>query len=100
MVAQDPVEFGAESFDGAPRRIVEVICTPTDDCSTQGVEGVCHQHEFACCIDIGALTTLRVPRIADLEACDRGHNIVVARAADDCFGGFIDDRKSHPIAFC
>ena len=41
------------------------------------------QQQLACGVDVAALPASRVPGVADLDAVESAHDVVIARAADD-----------------
>src|SRR5215203_2259224 len=82
-MAEDAVLLCSERFDRALRTEVEIVGPEPHHPAPQCLEGVFEEQELAERIDTRALMAAPVPRVADLDAIDRGHDVVVARAADD-----------------
>src|SRR5262245_45778032 len=70
-----------EPFDRSLRSKVEVVRPETDDAALQDIERMLEQQQLARGVDVSALQRLRVPRVADLDAIDLRHDVVIARAA-------------------
>src|SRR6185503_2031756 len=83
MMPDHAVLLRAQSLDGALGAEVEVVRAQADDPAAEGLERVREEQELAGRVDVGPLPALRVPRVADLDAVDRGHDVVIARRADD-----------------
>ncbi len=77
-MANHAVLLGAESFDRALRAEIEVVGPETDDLAAERVEGVAEQEQLAGGVDVGALATLPVPRVADFHPVDRRRDVVIS----------------------
>src|SRR5689334_3510007 len=83
VMPEHAILLRAERFDGALRPEVEVVGAQADDGAAESFERVLEQDQLARRVDVRALAALRVPRPADLDAIDRGHDVVITRRADD-----------------
>src|SRR5438445_13816069 len=83
VVANHAVTFRAQRLDRPLRPKIEVVRPQAHHLATERVEGVAEQQQLAGCVDVRALAALRVPRVPDLHAIDRGSDIVIAGRADD-----------------
>ena len=83
MLPEHAVLLGAQRLDRALRLEIEVVGAQADDPTAERIERVAEQQPLADRVDAAALPALAVPRVADLDAVDGLHDVVVARAADD-----------------
>src|SRR5215475_13703802 len=98
MMPDDAVLFRAQSLDRPLRSQIENVRPQADRLATQRVEGMLEQQQFAGRIHVAALPALRVPRIADFDAIDRGRDVVVAGATDDLAGSRLADRPRQRVS--
>src|SRR5262249_3299824 len=82
-------------LDGALRAEIEPVGAQSDNFAAERVERVFQEHQLARRVDACALPALRVPRIADFYAIDRGNNVVIAGGADDFAAGDVADRPGE-----
>src|SRR5438445_4385874 len=83
VVANHAVTFRAQRLDRPLRPKIEVVRPQAHYLATERIEGVAEQQQLAGRVDVRALAALRVPRVPDLHAIDRGSDIVIAGRADD-----------------
>src|SRR6478736_2285218 len=94
----DAILLGADAYDRSLRSKVEVIGAKADHRTAQLIEGVLEQEQLAGGIDVAALAALRVPGPADLDAIDRGDDVVIARGANDGVALQIANRPRQHVA--
>src|SRR5260221_78251 len=99
-VANHAVLLGAEGFDRALRAEIEIIGPEADDLAAERVEGVAEEEQLAGGVDVGALATLPVPRVADFHALDRRRDVVISCRSDNRTGRQIayDPRQHVTVA--
>src|SRR5262245_59072105 len=83
VMTDDAILLGAQGLDRTLRGEVEIIGAQTDHLATKRFESVAKQQQLATGIDMAALPALSVPCVTDFDTADRGHDIVIARAADN-----------------
>src|SRR5476651_1688491 len=83
VVTDDAVLLRADPFDRALRAEVEVVRAEANDLAAERLERVREQEPLARRVDVRPLTAGGVPRVPDLHAIDRRHDVVIARRADD-----------------
>ncbi|HEX9294049.1 MAG TPA: hypothetical protein VF873_10195 [Gemmatimonadales bacterium] len=76
-MANHAVFLGAEGFDRELRAEIEIVGPQADDLAAKRVEGVAEQEQLARGVDVGALATLPIPRVADFQAVDRRRDVVI-----------------------
>ena len=82
VMTDDAVTFRAESFYRILRRMIEIVGAKTDHLASQGFKCVRQQDQLATGIHMGALHGFRVPGVADLDAIDTDHDVVITRGPD------------------
>jgi hypothetical protein len=83
VVTDHTVLLRTQRLDRLLRAKIEIVGPQADDPAAERLERVSEQHELAGGIHAASLPTLRIPGVADLDAIDRGHDVVIPRAADD-----------------
>src|SRR5215510_631384 len=83
VMAEDAVLLRPQRVDRPLRREVEVVGAQAHHLAPERVEGMPEEEQLAAGVDVAALPVLSVPGVADLDAIDRGDDVVIARAADD-----------------
>ena len=98
MMAKHAVLLGADPGDRALRRKVEVVGSQPHDLTVQRLERVRQEQQLARRVDVAALPLRPVPGVADLDAIDLRHDVVVPRAADDRVGRQLADGPWEHVA--
>jgi len=83
VMAEDAILFGTQCLNGSLRCQVEIVRAQADHVAPRRVERVSEQQQFATGVDVAALPALCVPGVTDLDAINRGDDIVIAGATDD-----------------
>src|ERR1700748_3109490 len=83
VVTDDAISLRAETFYRSLRPEIEIVRAQTHDLAAERFERMPEQQEFARGVDVRALTALRIPRVANLDAIERGDDVVIARGADN-----------------
>ena len=92
------VALGAEGFDSPLRAEVEVVRPQADDLASKRLERVRHEQELRRGVDVAAMPAGGIPCVSDLDAIDRCHDVVIARAADQLSGHELADRPGHHVS--
>src|SRR6185503_19462864 len=77
---------------------IEVVGPEPDDAATQRLEGVRQQYQLAGGVDVTSLPPRGVPGVADLDAIDRGDDVVEACASRNRARRQIADRPGEHVA--
>ena len=82
-MAEDTILLGAQRLNGPLRGQVEIVGAQADHLAPERVERVTEQQQLAAGVNVTPLPPLPVPGVTDLDAINRGYDVVIARAADD-----------------
>ncbi len=99
MAAQHTVFFCAQALDGVLGALVQIVGTPADHIGLERFERIKKHQVFADRIDMGALPRLGIPGVADFQAGNLGHNVVISRGADNFAGLGIEHHKRQHVSF-
>ena len=83
MIADNSIQFGAESFYAAATRSIEKMRAKFDRDAIEAFEGMRQQKQLAFCIERAALYAPRVPSRSDLDAAVGCIDVHVGRHSDD-----------------
>src|SRR5258708_20488490 len=97
MVTYHAILLGAQAFNRALRRKIEIIRAPPDDFAADGFERVFKQQQLARCIDMSALAALRVPGVTNLHAVSGCNDIVKTGATNDLATALLPPRPGQHL---
>src|SRR2546423_9082897 len=80
VMAENAILLGAQRLNRALRGQVEVVCAQADHFAAKRVERMAEQQTLAAGVDMGALPALRVPGVTDLDAVNRGDDVMITGA--------------------
>src|SRR6185436_6883893 len=98
VVADHAVLLCAKRLDGALRGEIEIVGAQPHDCAADFFKSIRKKQELTSRVDVAALETPGVPRVADLDAVRRGDDVVIAGAAYDFPGGGLPDHPGEHMA--
>src|SRR5690606_15973262 len=96
MVPQHAVLAGPQTLYGALRGDVVVVGTPSHPRSAECIARVAQQQQLAGRVDMAALPAFSIPGVADLQAPQGRHDVVIAARAYDSTTAILDnDKRQH-----
>src|SRR4051794_39071342 len=87
MMSDDTILLGAESGNRTLRREVEIVRPQPDYLASYFIERVAEKKQLARGVDVTALPASGVKSVADLDSCNAGNDVVVARRSYNCSRG-------------
>src|SRR6185312_2720326 len=98
VVADHAILLRPQRFDRLLRAEIEVVRPQAHHLATECLERVREEHQLARSVDVRPLPTPRIPGVADLDAIDLRHDIVISGAADDLARYEVADHPGKHVA--